>query len=91
MEPFVIDISICLTTDDRFSAFHLSDAVDLPLLDRLPNFSPRPVMTNSGWLCNSLLCLLRMKSQKAPRDARSTTATGTTIAGMMVPRFEDDF
>ena len=64
------------------------DVVDLLLLERLLSFSPLPVMMNSGWLCNSLLCLRLMKNQKIPKDATSTTATGTTMAGMRVPRFE---
>jgi hypothetical protein len=66
------------------------DAVDLLLLERLLNFSPFPVMTNSGSLCNSFLCLLLMKNQNIPNDANRTTATGTTMAGMRVLRFELD-
>jgi hypothetical protein len=31
-----------------------------------------------------------MKNQKTPRDAMSTTTTGTTIAGMRVLRFEEE-
>jgi hypothetical protein len=81
--------SFCATIGDFFSAVRgLFDPVDLPLLDLLLNFSPLPVMTNSGWLCSSFLCLLRMKNQNAPREANSSTAIGTTIAGISVLRFE---
>jgi hypothetical protein len=76
------------TTGDFFSKADLF--VDWLLLERLLSFSPFPVMTNSGWLCSSLLCLRLMKNQKTPKDASSTTATGTTIAGMRVDRFEED-
>jgi hypothetical protein len=82
-------ISFCATMGDFFSAVRgLFDPVDLPLLDLLLNFSPLPVITNSGWLCSSFLCLRLMKNQNAPSEASSRTATGTTIAGIRVLRFE---
>ena len=68
-----------------------SDVTDLLLLERLLSFSPFPAITKSGWLSNSFICLRRITNQNAPNDARRTTTIGTTIAGMRVVRFEEDF
>lgn len=83
--------SFCVTTGDFLSTVSGFDLVDLLLLERLLSFSPLPVMTNSGWLCNALLCLRLMKNQNNPKEANNTTATGTTMAGIKVDRLELDF
>ena len=79
-----------VTTGTFFSAAVVPAVVDLELFDLLLNFSPLPAITNSV-LFNSLRCLLRMKNQKPTNEARRTTATGTTIAGIKVLRLLDDF
>ena len=77
-----------LTANLDFSAFAVP-GVDRLLFDLLLSFSPLPAITNSAFF-NSLRCLLRMRNQNTAKDANSTTATGTTMAGIRVLRFEED-
>ena len=82
-------ISDVLTAKSDFSAFAVP-GVDRLLLDLLLSFSPFPAITNSAFF-NSRRCLLRMRNQKIANEANATTTTGTTIAGMRVLKFEEDF
>lgn len=75
---------------DDFSAPVLPVAPDLLLLVLLLSFSPFPAMTKSA-LFTSLCALRRMKNQNNPNAASNTTTTGTTIAGINVLRFDEDF
>ncbi len=65
-------------------------AADLLLFVLLFSFSPFPAMTKSAFL-TSLCALRRMKNQNNPNKASSTTTTGTTMAGISVLRFDEDF
>jgi hypothetical protein len=79
-----------VTTGVDFSTAVVPVVADLLLFVLLLNFSPFPAITKSAFLI-SLRCLRRIKNQKRPNDAKSTTTIGTTIAGINVPRFEEDF
>ena len=82
-------ISDVLTAKFDFSALAVP-GVDRLLLDLLLSFSPFPAITNSACF-NSRRCLLRIRNQKTANEANATTTTGTTIAGMSVLKFEEDF
>ena len=75
---------------EDFSAPALPVAPDLLLLVLLLSFSPFPAMTKSAFF-TSLCALRRMKNQNNPNAASNTTTTGTTIAGIKVLKFDEDF
>jgi hypothetical protein len=68
-----------------FSAAIAVGGPDLLLFDLLFSFSPFPAMAKSVF-CSSLRCRLLIQNQKPPKEASRTTTTGTTIAGINVPR-----
>jgi hypothetical protein len=68
-----------------FSAAIAVGGPDLLLFDLLLSFSPFPAMAKSVF-CSSLRCRLLIQNQKPPKEASRTTTTGTTIAGINVPR-----
>ena len=73
-----------------FSAAVVPVPADLLLFVLLSNFSPFAAMTKSESL-SSLRCLRLIQNQNRPNDANRTTATGTTIAGIRVLKFDEDF
>lgn len=82
--------SLIVTIAAAFSAAVVPVPADLLLFVLLDSFSALPAMTKSAFL-TSFLCLLLIKNQNRPNEASSTTTTGTTIAGISVLRFDEDF
>lgn len=85
-----VDIDISFSSLDIGTSSRVEECPELLLFPRLSCFSGLLAMTNSGSALNCRWCLRRMMNQKSTKDMMRIAATGTTMAGIKVPKLLDE-